>query len=58
MTGVKTKVFKPDAKAHAVYKKLYALYKTLHDAFGTPDWNGNLYSVMKELIDIREKTRK
>ena len=58
MTGVKAKVFKPNAKAHAVYKKLYALYKTLHDAFGTPDWNGNLYSVMKELIDIREKTRK
>lgn len=58
MTGLKPKVFKPNAKAHAVYKKLYALYKTLHDAFGTREWNGNLYHVMKELIDIREEARK
>jgi L-ribulokinase len=58
MTGLKPKVFKPNAKAHAVYKKLYALYKTLHDAFGTREWNGNLYHVMKELIDIREAARK
>ncbi len=58
MTGLKPKVFKPNAKAHAVYKKLYALYKTLHDAFGTREWSGNLYHVMKELIEVREKVRK
>ena len=57
MTGLKPHVFKPDPKAHAVYKELYALYKQLHDAFGTREWNGNLYDVMKKLIEIRNTAR-
>src|SRR5262249_1505967 len=35
MTGLKARVYRPNTKAHAVYRELYALYKTLHDAFGT-----------------------
>jgi L-ribulokinase len=58
MTGLKFKIFKPDSKAHAVYRELYALYKTLHDAFGTRGWNGNLHSVMKRLIDVRNRVRR
>lgn len=58
MTGLKAKVFKPNPKAHATYKELYALYKKIHDAFGTKDWNGNLFGVMKELIEIRSRARK
>jgi L-ribulokinase len=58
MTGLKPKIYKPDAKAHAVYRELYTLYKTLHDAFGTEAWNGNLHGVMKRLIDIRNRVRK
>lgn len=58
MTGLKPQVFKPDPPAHAVYRELYALYKALHDAFGTKDWNGTLYHVMKKLIEIRDKQRK
>jgi L-ribulokinase len=58
MTGLKAKVYKPNAKAHAVYKELYALYKQLHDAFGTKEWNGNLGGVMKKLIEIRSRVRK
>ena len=57
MTGLKLKVFKPDPKAHAVYKEIYALYKQLHDAFGTTGWKGNLHGVMKQLLDIRAKSR-
>ena len=57
MTGLKPRVFKPNAKAHAVYRELYAVYKQLHDAFGREDWNGNLYGVMKQLIAIRQKAR-
>lgn len=57
MTGLKPTVFKPNAKAHAVYKQLYVLYRKLHDAFGTRDWNGSLYDVMKQLIDIRNRAR-
>ncbi|HSY17782.1 MAG TPA: ribulokinase [Candidatus Acidoferrales bacterium] len=58
MTGLKATVYKPNPKAHAVYKELYALYKQLHDAFGTKKWNGNLYGVMKKLIEIRSRVRK
>ena len=57
MTGLKPLVYKPDAKAHATYRELYALYKELHDAFGTKEWNGNLYGVMKKLIEIRSRVR-
>lgn len=58
MTGLKPKVFTPNAKAHATYKRLYALYKELHDAFGTAAWKGNLHGVMKQLIEIRGRARK
>ena len=58
MTGLKPVIYRPNPKAHAVYRQLYALYKELHDAFGTKDWNGNLYGVMKQLIDIRNRVRK
>jgi L-ribulokinase len=58
MAGLKPTVYKPNAKAHAVYKELYPLYKQLHDAFGTKGWNGNLHGVMKKLIEIRSRVRK
>lgn len=57
MTGLKDKVYQPNPAAHAVYKELYAIYRTLHDAFGTTAWQGNLHGVMKRLIDIRSKAR-
>jgi L-ribulokinase len=57
MTGLKPRVFKPNARAHAVYRELYLLYKELHDAFGTKTWKGNLHGVMKQLIAIRQKAR-
>jgi L-ribulokinase len=57
MTGVKKRVFTPNARAHAVYKELYALYRKLHDAFGTTEWNGNLHDVMKRLLEVRAKAR-
>jgi L-ribulokinase len=57
MTGLKAKVFKPNARAHATYKELYKLYKQLHDAFGTKEGGGNLGGVMKKLIEIRGRVR-
>jgi L-ribulokinase len=57
MTGLKPKVYKPNPKAHATYKEIYALYKQLHDAFGTTAWKGNLSNIMKKLLDIRAKAR-
>ncbi|MCG3150135.1 MAG: Ribulokinase [Verrucomicrobiae bacterium] len=57
MTGVKAKVFKPNAQAHAVYRDLYALYHQLHDGFAVSSWNGNMINVMKRLIEIRQTAR-
>jgi L-ribulokinase len=57
MTGLKPRDFKPNPKAHETYRQLYPLYRKLHDAFGTKDWNGNLFEVMKELIEIRGQVR-
>jgi len=57
MTGLKRKVYKPNPKAVAVYKKLYLLYKQIHDCFGTTSWKGNCHNVMKELLEIRTQAR-
>lgn len=58
MTGLKPVIYRPHARAHATYRKLYAVYRQLHDAFGTPEWQGSLFDVMKHLIDIRTRVRK
>ena len=59
LLGLGGKVYEPDPAAHAVYQKLYALYRQLHDAFGTqkggPSGSGSLYNVMKDLLSIREE---
>jgi L-ribulokinase len=52
MTSVREKRFVPDPQAHAVYNRLYALYKELHDEFGGVR-NSDLASVMKRLLEIR-----
>ncbi len=57
MTGLKPHVFKPNAKNHAVYRDLYSIYRKLHDAFGTEAWTGNLFEVMKRLMEIRNTVR-
>jgi L-ribulokinase len=58
MTGLKPQVFKPNPKAHAVYRELFALYKELHDAFGIGGTRADLSQVMKRLIEIRAQARK
>jgi len=57
MTGTKD-VFEPIPSNHSVYKKLYVLYKQLHDAFGTKDHSGKMHNVMKDLLVIRDQQRK
>jgi len=61
------KVYTPNAEAHAVYRRLYALYVQLHDAFGTiegatalsgparPSSPHPLFNVMKDLLVLREE---
>ena len=57
MTGLKPVVFKPDPKAHAVYQRLYRLYRKLHDAFGTRQEQSCLFDIMKGLLEIRNQAR-
>lgn len=58
MTGLKSKVFRPNARAHAIYGELYGVYRKLHDALGTREWTGNLHDVMKRLIEVRGRVRR
>jgi L-ribulokinase len=53
--GIKDKTFKPIAKNHRVYKKIYKLYKRLHDGFGLKGKALAMGGVMKELLAIKEK---
>ncbi len=57
MCGLKPETFKPDPENHKVYLELYKLYRELHDAFGTPHWQGNLFNVMKDLLALRDRQR-
>jgi L-ribulokinase len=55
MTSVREKRFTPDPAAHAVYNRLYAIYRELHDEFGGVR-NADLAGVMKQLLTIRSST--
>ena len=55
MTGIRPDRYEPDPAAKAVYDELYSLYRTLHDAFGTP--RGPLRPVMRSLLEVRERIR-
>jgi len=57
MTGLKKKTYKPDRSANKTYAQLYALYRQLHDSFGTTSWRGSCANVMKQLLDIRSRAR-
>ena len=47
----------PNNHNHQTYKELYVLYKQMHDAFGTPEWSGKMFNVMKDLLNIRDRVR-
>lgn len=55
VTAMREKIYTPNADNHRTYTELYALYRTLHDAFGTREWSGKLNHVMKELLSIRDR---
>jgi len=57
MCGIKDVTYKPIAENAEVYQQLYALYKQLHDAFGTQDFSGKMANVMKELLSIKDNAQ-
>jgi L-ribulokinase len=54
MTSIKPTEYTPNGDAKAVYDKLYALYRLLHDGFGGVAESVSLGSVMKDLLAIKE----
>jgi L-ribulokinase len=56
MNGASAAVFRPSAENARIYAELYALYRRLHDAFGTPQC-GRLDGLMKDLIALRNRVR-
>ena len=54
MTGVKAERFQPNPAAQATYNKIYALYRTLHDAFGGVTAQADLSGVMKALLALKQ----
>ncbi len=58
MTGIRETVYLPRKDEAATYDRLYGLYIRLHTVFGTRAEQDSLFDVMKELIGIREDTRK
>jgi len=58
MTGISDIQYTPIPANVAVYERLFGLYKRLHDLFGTTGYADNQFTVMKELIAIRERACK
>lgn len=57
MTALQPQAFAPDPQSRAIYNRLYAQYKLLHDAFGLRGTHADLSGVMKELLLIRDEVR-
>ena len=57
LCGLREIVYTPNPDSVKIYAEIYQLYKTLHDAFGTSQWSGNLSHVMKRLLEIRKTQR-
>jgi L-ribulokinase len=50
--------YRPIQINHEVYRRLYALYCQLHDGFGTQQWSGGMFNLMKDLLEIRDSARR
>ena len=58
MTSVKPKSYRPITANRKIYDRLYALYRTTHDAFGGVNKSSDLSRVMKDLLALKESTRR
>ncbi|MEI8233539.1 MAG: ribulokinase [Verrucomicrobiota bacterium] len=55
MAALKPVSYTPKPEAQAVYDRLYALYRQLHDAFGGVTKSADLSCVMKQLLTIQQE---
>ncbi len=54
---IQDRIYTPNPENQETYKQIYKLYRELHDAFGTAQWQGKINHVMKDLIDLRQEAR-
>ena len=57
MAGVLDRKYVPTPDHRPVYDELYGMYKQLHDIFGTREYSSNLFSVMKSLLQLRDRVK-
>ncbi len=57
MTGLRDMVYLPREEMCRLYRRLFALYMRMHDAFGVKGGTDDLYDVMKTLLEIRSSAR-
>lgn len=55
MTGLLEVSYQPIEANQAVYNRLYASYRTLHDAFGGVASDGDMGTVMKQLLALKQE---
>jgi len=53
MCGLKQTAYTPIPENVRAYNRLFSLYRRLHNSFGSKEDPGNLFIVMKELLDIK-----
>ena len=58
MTTLHPLVFTPNPQSAAIYNRLYAQYRLVHDAFGLHGTQSDLSGVMKSLLQIRDEVRR
>jgi L-ribulokinase len=58
MTSVRPISYKPIAANRKTYDRLYVLYREVHDAFGGVNKSADLSRVMKDLLTIKESSRR
>jgi L-ribulokinase len=56
--AAQTNEYVPIKEHHETYRNLYALYRQLHDGYGTLEWSGGMFNVMKDLLAIRDSVRR
>ncbi|MCD8349704.1 MAG: ribulokinase [Planctomycetaceae bacterium] len=56
MTGVLDTVYRPIPENVTTYKRIYELYRQMHDSFCSSGSVGDLSRVMKDLMDIKDET--
>ncbi len=57
MTSPSSNIYHPREKESGIYDRLYSMYKYLHDAFGKKGQAIDVFSVMKELLQLKEEVR-